>query len=63
MNFQKLNINDLQPADYNPRKDLQPDDKEYQKIMRSIKEFWICRSIIVNYDIVILSHTPTLGIN
>jgi hypothetical protein len=35
MNFQKLNINDLQSADYNPRKDLQPDDKEYQKIMRS----------------------------
>ena len=32
MEFQKLKITDLIPATYNPRKELKPGDKEYEKI-------------------------------
>ena len=38
MNIQKLKIENLKPAEYNPRKDLKPEDEEYQKIVRSINE-------------------------
>jgi hypothetical protein len=30
MNIEKKNVKDLLPADYNPRKDLQPGDPEYK---------------------------------
>ena len=36
MNIQKIKITELKPAEYNPRKDLKPEDIEYQKIKRSI---------------------------
>ena len=36
MEFKKLKIEDLIPASYNPRKDLKPGDKEYEKIKKSI---------------------------
>lgn len=32
MEFKKLNIADLVPASYNPRKALKPGDAEYEKI-------------------------------
>lgn len=42
MELKKMNINDLQPANYNPRVDLEEHDEEYQKIKRSIKKIWLC---------------------
>jgi hypothetical protein len=39
MKFKKLPIATLVPAAYNPRKDLQADDPEFEKIRRSIQEF------------------------
>lgn len=50
MNFIKKNINELRYADYNPRKKLTPEDKEYQKIKRSIEEFGYVDPIIINKD-------------
>ena len=38
MNIQKIKITELKPAKYNPRKDLKPEDEEYQKIKKSIKK-------------------------
>ena len=32
MNIQKIQVNKLIPATYNPRKDLKPNDEEYIKI-------------------------------
>jgi len=32
-------IKKINPAPYNPRKDLQPGDAEYEKIAKSITEF------------------------
>ena len=38
MNIEKKNVKDLLPADYNPRKDLQPGDPEYEKLKRYTQE-------------------------
>ena len=39
MIIEKKNAADLLPADYNPRKDLQPGDPEYEKLKRSLQQF------------------------
>ncbi len=48
MNIQKMKIDKLLPSAYNPRKDLSEDDKEYQKLKRSIQEFGYVEPIIWN---------------
>lgn len=48
MNIQKMSINELTPAYYNPRKDLQPDDAEYIKLKRSIETFGYVDPVIYN---------------
>lgn len=48
MNIQKISINNLIEADYNPRKNLQPDDEEYKKIKKSIEKFGYVEPVIVN---------------
>ena len=48
MQIQKISINKINPAVYNPRKDLQPDDPEYQKLKKSIEEFDIVEPLIWN---------------
>lgn len=48
MNIIQKKIDTLLPAVYNPRKDLTPEDKEYQKIKRSIEEFGYVEPIIYN---------------
>lgn len=54
MEFKKLKIAELIPADYNPRKKLKPGDKEYKKIKDSITEFGYVEPIIVNADMTII---------
>lgn len=39
MNIQTLTIIQLNPAAYNPRKDLQPGDPEYEALKRCIDIF------------------------
>lgn len=48
MKIVKKLIQDLLPADYNPRKDLQPTDNEYKQLKRSIEEFGYVEPIIYN---------------
>ena len=54
MNIQLINIEKLKPAEYNPRKDLQPEDEEWRKIQRSIEEFGYIDPIIVNSDMTVI---------
>lgn len=54
MNIQKIDIEKLKAAEYNPRKDLKPEDEEYQKIKRSILEFGYVAPIIVNADMTVI---------
>lgn len=48
MQIEKINVKHLVPADYNPRKDLKPDDPEYEKIKRSLTEFGYVDPVIWN---------------
>lgn len=48
MQLKTLKIDQLIPADYNPRKDLQPGDPEYEKLKRSLDEFGYLEPIIWN---------------
>ena len=48
MIIEKIKVEQLIPADYNPRKDLQPGDSEYEKIKRSLEEFGYVDPVIWN---------------
>lgn len=48
MEFQKIKTDKLNPARYNPRKDLKPGDAEYEKLKHSIEEFGYVEPIIWN---------------
>lgn len=44
-----LPISELEPASYNPRKDLKPGDAEYEKLKRSLAEFGYVEPVIYNH--------------
>jgi ParB-like chromosome segregation protein Spo0J len=48
MRIEKKKIDELIPADYNPRKDLKPGDEEYEKLRRSIKDFGYTDPVVWN---------------
>ena len=48
MKIEKLKVEDLKPAEYNPRKKLKPGDKEFEKLKKSIEEFGYVEPIILN---------------
>ena len=48
MDIVKIDINLLNPAPYNPRLDLKPNDSEYIKLKKSIQEFGCVEPIVVN---------------
>ena len=47
MELKKVFISELSPAAYNPRKDLQPEDPEYQKIKSSMEKSGLVDPIII----------------
>ena len=48
MKIEKIEISKLNPAKYNPRKNLKPGDIEYEKLKRSILEFGYIEPVIWN---------------
>ena len=62
MIMKQYNINELLPADYNPRKELTPDDREYQKIKTSIETFGYVDPIIINKDKTIIGGHQRLNV-
>ena len=48
MDIQKIDAARLNPAPYNPRKDLKPGDKEYEKLKRSIEQFGTVEPVVWN---------------
>lgn len=54
LRLKKLKVDQIIAADYNPRKKLNPNDKEYQEIKRSIEEFGYVQPLIVNSDYTII---------
>lgn len=62
MKIEKIKIEKLKPAEYNPRKDLKPEDEEYQKIKKSITEFGYVAPIIVNSNMTVIGGHQRLKI-
>ena len=48
MNIQTMKLSELNPAKYNPRKELKPGDKEFEKLKNSIESFGYVELIVVN---------------
>ncbi|EPY2525812.1 ParB N-terminal domain-containing protein [Listeria monocytogenes] len=48
MEIKEIEVRKINPASYNPRIDLQPDDVEYQKLKRSIQEFGYIDPLVWN---------------
>lgn len=48
LEIQKIAVEKLNPAKYNPRKDLKPGDPEYEKLKRSIETFGYVEPVIWN---------------
>ena len=48
MQIERMKVEDLKPANYNPRKKLKPGDKEFEKLKKSIEEFGYVEPIILN---------------
>ncbi len=60
MNIQKINIEKLIPAEYNPRKDLKPEDEEYQKIKMSLTEYGCVVPLVINKDYTVIRRTSKI---
>lgn len=60
--IKKIPIKQLKVAEYNPRKDLQPGDTEYEKIKKSIEEFGYVDFVIVNNDMTVIGGHQRLKI-
>lgn len=54
MNIQKIKIDKLIPATYNPRKNLKPSDAEYVKIKNSIEKFGFVSPLVINKDMTVI---------
>ena len=48
LKIESLKLSDLNPAKYNPRKELKPGDAEFEKLKRSIEQFGYVELIVVN---------------
>jgi DNA modification methylase len=48
MKIQKIKLNRINPAAYNPRKDLRPEDPEYKRLLRSIDEYGCVQPLVWN---------------
>lgn len=48
MKIEKIAINKINPAAYNPRNDLQPSDAEYQKLKKGIDKFDLVEPLVWN---------------
>jgi DNA modification methylase len=48
MHIERINVTKLNPAAYNPRKDLKPGDPEYEKLKRSLNEFGCVEPLVWN---------------
>lgn len=55
-------IDDLKPVDYNPRVELKPGDREYEKICASIERFGYAEAIIVNNDLTVIGGHQRLNV-
>lgn len=54
MEIREIEISRLKRAEYNPRKELTPEDPEYQQLKKSIVEFGYVVPVVVNSDMTVI---------
>lgn len=54
MEIREIEISKLKRAEYNPRKELTPEDPEYQQLKKSIVEFGYVVPVVVNSDMTVI---------
>lgn len=54
MEIREIEISQLKRAEYNPRKELTPEDPEYQQLKKSIVEFGYVVPVVVNSDMTVI---------
>ena len=52
----------FKPAEYNPRKDLQPGEKDYEALKRSIQEYGHVQTLVANKDGTLIGGHQTLKV-
>src|SRR5574344_1761369 len=57
-----IKVNELKPAEYNPRKELAPGDPAYEKIKKSIEEFGLADPLVVNKDMTVIGGHQRLSV-
>jgi len=62
MELVRIEVSKIRPAKYNPRKDLQKGDAEYEKIKKSIIEFGLVDPLIINTDFTLIAGHQRLKI-
>ena len=50
MEIRRVAVEKINPAEYNPRKDLKPGDAEYERLKLSIDEFGLVEPLVWNED-------------
>jgi len=48
--MEMVRIDELEPADYNPRVELKPSSRKYEDLKRSIQKFGFVDPVVINYD-------------
>jgi DNA modification methylase len=48
LEIKRIPLDEINPAKYNPRKDLKPGDPEYEKLKKSIDEFDLVEPLVMN---------------
>lgn len=48
MNIKRVPVDQINPAPYNPRVDLQPGDPQYEALLRSVEEFGCIEPLVWN---------------
>jgi len=46
MDIETIDVSRIDPAAYNPRKDLRPGDPDYERLARSIDEFGFVEPLV-----------------
>ncbi|MEA3323705.1 MAG: ParB N-terminal domain-containing protein [Euryarchaeota archaeon] len=54
MNIKTIDINRLNPAKYNPRKDLKPGDQDYESLKHSVEHWGLVDPLIVNENMTVV---------
>ena len=66
MNYQMMQLDEMNPSPYNPRKTLKPGEQKYEALKESISRFDLVEPIIVNQKtgniVVAISATTCLEI-